>query len=186
MLEGYLQRESKKEIEEDGSDVIGMKAGIEELMAKGKRPKFIYVVPDFQNPSGITTSLEKRQALLSLSQKHGIPLIYDAHEIWGYMVRADLPKIWANYYLWKEKHLIKNVDKIITVSKVIKNYFEKISDKPVIAVMNCKTLIGTKYEPSKNKKFVLLYLGSLSKIRFGLGFIDVFRELSDVHCNEKF
>ncbi len=67
-----------KEIEEDGSDVKGMEAGIEEFIAKRKKPKFIYVVPDFQNPSGITTSLEKRQALLSLSQKHGIPLIEDS------------------------------------------------------------------------------------------------------------
>lgn len=67
-----------KEIEKDGSDVKGMDAGIEEFISKRKKPKFIYVVPDFQNPSGITTSLEKRQALLSLSQKHGIPLIEDS------------------------------------------------------------------------------------------------------------
>ncbi len=67
-----------KEIEEDGSDVKGMEAEIEEQIAKKKKPKFIYVVPDFQNPSGITTSLEKRKALLSLSQKCGIPLIEDS------------------------------------------------------------------------------------------------------------
>ena len=31
-----------------------------------------------------------------------IPLVYDAHEIWGYMVSRDLPRPWANYYLRKE------------------------------------------------------------------------------------
>jgi 2-aminoadipate transaminase len=67
-----------KDIEEDGSDVKGMEAGIEELISKGKKPKFIYVVPDFQNPSGITTTLEKRIALLSLSKTFGIPLIEDS------------------------------------------------------------------------------------------------------------
>jgi len=67
-----------REIEEDGSDVKGMEAGIKELISKGKKPKFIYVVPDFQNPSGITTSLEKRLALLSLSKKHNIPLVEDS------------------------------------------------------------------------------------------------------------
>jgi len=67
-----------KDIEEDGSDVKGIKAEIEDLLNKGKKPKFIYVVPDFQNPSGITTSLEKRQALLSLSKKYSIPLIEDS------------------------------------------------------------------------------------------------------------
>jgi 2-aminoadipate transaminase len=67
-----------KDIEGDGSDVKGFEAGIEDLIARGKKPKFIYVVPDFQNPSGITTSLEKRLALLSLSTKYGIPIVEDS------------------------------------------------------------------------------------------------------------
>ena len=67
-----------KDIEVDGSDVKGFEAGIEDLIARGRKPKFIYVVPDFQNPSGITTSLEKRLALLSLSTKYGIPIVEDS------------------------------------------------------------------------------------------------------------
>jgi len=66
------------EIEEDGSDVKGMETGIENLINQGKMPKFIYVVPDFQNPSGITMSLEKRHALLTLSEKYSIPLVEDS------------------------------------------------------------------------------------------------------------
>ena len=67
-----------QDIEEDGSHVRGFEAGIEDLITKGRKPKFIYVVPDFQNPSGITTSLEKRLALLSLSTKYGIPIVEDS------------------------------------------------------------------------------------------------------------
>lgn len=67
-----------KDMEGDGSDVKGIETEVEDLLSKGKKPKFIYVVPDFQNPSGITTSLEKRQALLSLSKKYSIPLIEDS------------------------------------------------------------------------------------------------------------
>jgi len=67
-----------EDIEEDGSDVRGFEARIEDLITKGKKPKFIYVVPDFQNPSGITTSLEKRRALLSLSKTYGIPIVEDS------------------------------------------------------------------------------------------------------------
>lgn len=67
-----------RDIEEDGSDVRGMQAAIEELIAKGKKPKFIYVVPDFQNPSGITLSLEKRLALLSMAKEYGVPLVEDS------------------------------------------------------------------------------------------------------------
>jgi 2-aminoadipate transaminase len=66
------------EIEEDGSDVKGMEKGIEGLLDQGKKPKFIYVVPDFQNPSGITMSLEKRLGVLELGQKFGIPVVEDS------------------------------------------------------------------------------------------------------------
>ena len=66
------------DIEEDGSDAGAMEAGIEDLLKRGTRPKFIYVVPDFQNPSGITMSLEKRLALLSLSDRFGLPIVEDS------------------------------------------------------------------------------------------------------------
>ena len=66
------------EIEEDGSNIEAMEAGIENLLKQGRRPKFIYVVPDFQNPSGITMSLEKRLALLALGKKHRIPIVEDS------------------------------------------------------------------------------------------------------------
>ena len=67
-----------KNIQEDGSDIEGMKTGISKLARKGKTPKFIYVVPDFQNPSGITMSLKKRKALLALGEKFKIPIIEDS------------------------------------------------------------------------------------------------------------
>jgi len=66
------------DLEEDGSDVKGMEREIEKSIEQGKKPKFIYVVPDFQNPSGITLSLEKRLALLSLGKKYGIPIVEDS------------------------------------------------------------------------------------------------------------
>ena len=56
---------------------------------------------------------------VKLKKKLSLPLIYDAHEIWGYMVAKDLP--WWRYYLWKEKSLLKYVDEIITVGEEYKN-----------------------------------------------------------------
>lgn len=40
-------------------------------------PKFIYVLPNFQNPSGSTLSLERRKKLLELADKYGVPIIED-------------------------------------------------------------------------------------------------------------
>jgi 2-aminoadipate transaminase len=66
------------DIEPDGSDVPGMRAKVQELAAQGVVPKFIYVVPDFQNPTGITMSLEKREALLDLAIEVDIPIVEDS------------------------------------------------------------------------------------------------------------
>jgi 2-aminoadipate transaminase len=65
-------------IEGDGSDVVGMREVLEQLTAAGTPPKLIYVVPDFQNPSGITISLAKREALLDLSYEFDVPIVEDS------------------------------------------------------------------------------------------------------------
>ncbi len=41
------------------------------------KPKFIYTIPNFHNPTGITMSLEKRKKLLALSYKHQTPILED-------------------------------------------------------------------------------------------------------------
>jgi 2-aminoadipate transaminase len=40
-------------------------------------PKFIYVLPNFQNPSGVTLSLARRFQLVELADRHGVPIIED-------------------------------------------------------------------------------------------------------------
>lgn len=67
-----------KDIEEDGSNVAGLDEDIEASINRGQTPKFIYVVPDFQNPSGITMSLKKRSTLLEMAKKYEIPLVEDS------------------------------------------------------------------------------------------------------------
>ncbi len=40
-------------------------------------PKFIYILPNFQNPSGATLSLERRQRIVELADKYGVPIVED-------------------------------------------------------------------------------------------------------------
>ena len=40
-------------------------------------PKFIYVLPNFQNPSGSTLSLERRKQLIEIADKYGVPIVED-------------------------------------------------------------------------------------------------------------
>jgi len=40
-------------------------------------PKFMYILPNFQNPGGVTLSLKRRQELIRLADRYGIPIIED-------------------------------------------------------------------------------------------------------------
>jgi len=48
---------------------------LEAAMRSG--PKFIYVLPNFQNPSGVTLSLERRRRLVELAERYGVPIVED-------------------------------------------------------------------------------------------------------------
>ncbi|UCG44696.1 MAG: PLP-dependent aminotransferase family protein, partial [Candidatus Bathyarchaeota archaeon] len=47
-------------------------------MRESRKPKFIYVVPDFQNPSGATLSLQRRKKLLELAYQYEVPILEDS------------------------------------------------------------------------------------------------------------
>lgn len=42
------------------------------------RPKLFYLVPDFQNPNGVTVSEERRRAIVSMCGRFGVPLVEDS------------------------------------------------------------------------------------------------------------
>lgn len=51
---------------------------IRTLIASGRKPKFIYTIPDFQNPSGITMNLEQRKMVLNVAKKYDLLIIEDS------------------------------------------------------------------------------------------------------------
>jgi 2-aminoadipate transaminase len=58
-------------IDDDGLDV----SRLEEELRAG--PKFLYVLPNFQNPAGVTLSLPRRRRLVELANQYGIPIVED-------------------------------------------------------------------------------------------------------------
>lgn len=48
------------------------------VSAEGKRVRFLYMIPDFQNPSGESLSLEERKMLVELAQKHDFLIVEDS------------------------------------------------------------------------------------------------------------
>jgi 2-aminoadipate transaminase len=64
-------------LEDDGMDIDELESRIVAARREGKRMKGIYVIPDFQNPSGITLSLEKRQRLLEVARAYDLLIFED-------------------------------------------------------------------------------------------------------------
>jgi len=62
------------EMQEEGLDCNVL----QEWLETKKAPKFIYVIPDFQNPTGALLSLDKRKALLRMAHDYGFLIIEDA------------------------------------------------------------------------------------------------------------
>jgi 2-aminoadipate transaminase len=50
---------------------------LEEALVRGARPKFVYTVPNFNNPAGVTLSGSRREHLVSLCRAAGIPILED-------------------------------------------------------------------------------------------------------------
>ncbi len=50
---------------------------LEEILNSEKNVRFIYTIPNFQNPTGNTTTLERRQAILKLAQQHSVYILED-------------------------------------------------------------------------------------------------------------
>lgn len=51
---------------------------LSQVEAEGKQVKFLYMIPDFQNPSGESLTLEERKMLVSLAQEHGFLIVEDS------------------------------------------------------------------------------------------------------------
>jgi (S)-3,5-dihydroxyphenylglycine transaminase len=61
----------------DGPDLEEVAAAVQLLRRQGKVPRALYTIPDFDNPSGYTTSLVKRRHLCEFARCHDLLLLED-------------------------------------------------------------------------------------------------------------
>ncbi len=59
-------------LEPDGIDLAALEKAIQQRI-----PALLYLIPDFQNPSGVTMSFEKRQAVVDMAERYGFLLVED-------------------------------------------------------------------------------------------------------------
>ncbi|WP_028057588.1 aminotransferase-like domain-containing protein [Candidatus Solirubrobacter pratensis] len=66
-----------------------------ERLEAGVRPKFLYTIPDYQNPTGRTLPLERRRALVELCRRHGVLILEDVAYRELTFGGASLPTLWS-------------------------------------------------------------------------------------------
>ncbi len=108
-----------------GADVVGIKlddhgmktVALEEELKRLKSidalPKFIYVIPTAQNPSGVTMSLERRKHLMELASKYDLIVVED--DPYSFFLFDDRAEATPLKYLDKEDRVIY----ISTASKIL-------------------------------------------------------------------
>ena len=63
-------------VDEAGMRVDLLEAKLDEL-GEARRPKFIYVLTTYQNPTGATMPVDRRRRLIEIAERHGIPVVED-------------------------------------------------------------------------------------------------------------
>ena len=117
---------------------------------------------DFKFDAVHCHDLDTIQTGVWLKQKFGCKLVYDAHEIFGYMIQGNVPKIAVTYAFSMEKKLVRYIDHLITINEPLEQYFTSITNTPISIVMNCKELLIKEYQIPENKIFTICYFGLLS------------------------
>ena len=64
-------------LDREGLDLFVMQSKVDQLLSEGKKVKFIYTIPDFHNPAGVTMSLQRRKDLLEYAMAMDIPILED-------------------------------------------------------------------------------------------------------------
>ena len=63
--------------DDDGLQVEALLGRLEALARRGERARLLYIIPNFQNPSGITLAGDRRQAVLDLAERYDLLVVED-------------------------------------------------------------------------------------------------------------
>jgi 2-aminoadipate transaminase len=64
-------------MDRDGMRIDVLRETLARLAHEGRRPKFIYTVPNFHNPAGVTMALERRHELVAVAAEHELLVLED-------------------------------------------------------------------------------------------------------------
>jgi len=115
-----------------------------------------------------------------LKGKFRKPLVYDCHEVFGYMIEHDVPRFVTRYAFRLERRLSRHADRVIAVNEYVKAYVDPVSGHDSVVIRNCSDQIEQTYRAPPAAPFTLLYVGTLHASRFVLEAIDAVATMPDV------
>lgn len=65
------------EMDDEGMRMDLLEEELKSLAAQGIKPKFLYCIPNFQNPTGVTMTLPRRKCLIELCDEYNVPIVED-------------------------------------------------------------------------------------------------------------
>ena len=145
----------------DGLDPDRVAETAERLRAIGRRPRALYVVPDFANPSGVSMSVANRRRLLDVARTHDLLIIED--NPYGFFTRDDV-----------FRPTLKSLDsdkRVIYLGSFAKTCFPgarlgyAIADQEVVDRAGNKTLLAEQF--AKIKSMLTVNTPSLSQAVIG-------------------
>jgi 2-aminoadipate transaminase len=76
-FDAYQANVVQIEMDSDGMPIDELERTLDRLQDEGHRPKFIYTIPNFQNPAGVTMSLPRRHRLVEVAREREILVLED-------------------------------------------------------------------------------------------------------------
>jgi 2-aminoadipate transaminase len=160
----------------DGMRVDELEETLDRLEREGRRPKFIYTIPTFQNPGGVTMSLPRRQRLVRIAHERELLVLED--NPYG-MLRYEGEPLPPLYALDGGEFVIY----LGTFSKILSPGIRvgwAAAPRPVLQKMNIGKQAADLCSSSMTQLFVSTYFSSGDWQRYVYSLRDVYRHRRNV------
>lgn len=160
----------------DGMRVDELEETLDRLEREGRRPKFIYTIPTFQNPGGVTMSLPRRERIVRIAHERELLVLED--NPYG-MLRYEGEALPPLYALDGGEFVIY----LGTFSKILSPGIRlgwAAAPQPVLQKMNIGKAAADLCSSSMTQLFVANYFASVDWRRYVDSLRDIYRQRRDV------
>lgn len=160
----------------DGMRVDELEETLDRLEREGRRLKFIYTIPTFQNPGGVTMSLPRRERLVRIARERELLVLED--NPYG-MLRYEGEALPPLYALDRGEFVIY----LGTFSKILSPGIRlgwAAAPRPVLQKMNIGKAAADLCSSSMTQLFVANYFAAVDWQRYVMSLRDVYRHRRDV------